>query len=67
MHSTRTNPTSDADLPQQFERDALPGDDPTSWLFRDALRHRQIHPLMEHVRRYREQQDHDAGRALEGA
>lgn len=25
------------------------------WLFRDALRNRQLHPLMELVRRYREQ------------
>jgi hypothetical protein len=24
------------------------------WLFRDALRSRQVHPLMELVRRYRE-------------
>ena len=25
------------------------------WLFRDALRRRQIHPLMELLRRYRQQ------------
>ena len=25
------------------------------WLFRDALRQRQIHPLMELLRRYRQQ------------
>jgi len=25
------------------------------WLFRDALRNQQVHPLMELVRRYREQ------------
>jgi hypothetical protein len=25
------------------------------WLFRDALRQQQMHPLMELVRRYREQ------------
>ena len=25
------------------------------WLFRDALRHRQIHPLMELLRRHRQQ------------
>lgn len=24
------------------------------WLFRDALRNRQVHPLMDLVRRYRE-------------
>jgi hypothetical protein len=26
------------------------------WLFRDALRHRQIHPLMELLRRHRQQE-----------
>jgi hypothetical protein len=25
------------------------------WLFRDALRRRQVHPLMDLVRRYRQQ------------
>jgi hypothetical protein len=32
-----------------------PGASRIDWLFRDALRHRHIHPLMEPLRRHREQ------------
>ena len=31
------------------------------WIFRHALRQGQLHPLMEHVRRYREDAGGDAG------
>jgi len=39
---------------------ALPSEPPTqpgriAWLFRDTLRRRQVHPLMELLRRYRDQ------------
>jgi hypothetical protein len=30
--------------------------DRVEWLFRDSLRRRQVHPLMELVRRYRDQE-----------
>jgi len=35
---------------------STPHDSPEwiAWLFRDALRNHQVHPLMELVRRYRE-------------
>lgn len=35
---------------------STPHDSPQwiDWLFRDALRHHHVHPLMELVRRYRE-------------
>jgi hypothetical protein len=37
------------------EPDPAPGASRIDWLFRDALRNRQLHPLMELVRSYRRQ------------
>ena len=63
MTTTRTLPASDrtaADAAKSLpaQAPAPQGEDAPSridWLFRDALRSRQLHPLMELVRRYREQ------------
>jgi len=53
-------PTPDPS-PAPARGNAPPGGTPEApsridWLFRDALRQRQIHPLMELVRRYRQQE-----------
>lgn len=46
------------DQPPPKPTASTPHDSPewVAWLFRDALRNHQVHPLMELVRRYRERE-----------
>ena len=37
-------------------RETPAGDERLEWLFREALRRKQVHPLMELLRRYRSQE-----------
>jgi len=54
--ATHLPPASQAG-PQQASPPEPPARaDRVEWLFRDALRRRQVHPLMELLRRYRGQE-----------
>lgn len=46
-------PANQADSMQTRSPEPSARADRVDWLFRDALRRRQVHPLMELLRRYR--------------
>lgn len=46
-------PADLADSMETLSPESLARADRVEWLFRDALRRRQVHPLMELLRRYR--------------
>jgi hypothetical protein len=52
-HPTTQDPRPPGDAPPAGPTPPAPSR--IDWLFRDALRHRQIHPLMELLRRHRQQ------------
>jgi len=54
--ATRPDPAGPAEPGQAPLAQANEQTDRVEWLFRDALRRRQVHPLMELLRRYRDQE-----------
>jgi hypothetical protein len=54
--ATRPDPADPAELRQAPLPQAHEQAGRVEWLFRDALRRRQVHPLMELLRRYRDQE-----------
>jgi hypothetical protein len=53
MKMTTTTPPANAHAVVEPERAAPASPTRIDWLFRDALRTRQVHPLKDLVRRYR--------------
>jgi len=53
--ATRVYPVSPPEVRPTPSAEPAQGDR-VEWLFRDALRRRQVHPLMELLRRYRGQE-----------
>jgi hypothetical protein len=49
-------PATQADSMQAPSPEPSARADRVEWLFRDALRRRQVHPLMDLLRRYRDQE-----------
>jgi len=54
--ATRPGPAGPAEPRQAAIAQSPPQAGRIEWLFRDALRRRQVHPLMELLRRYRDQE-----------
>ncbi len=54
--ATHLPPASQAGPQQAPLPEPLARADRVDWLFRDALRRRQVHPLMEPLRRYRDRE-----------
>jgi len=57
IEQTPRQPTENPPVPPLAEPpEPVARVDRVDWLFRDSLRRRQVHPLMELLRRYRDQE-----------
>jgi hypothetical protein len=55
-HTPRHPPGNPPDAPLAEPTEPAARVDRVDWLFRDSLRRREVHPLMELLRRYRDQE-----------